>query len=1128
MKSPDDSNISQSLKAIEKLVHSEWKKVRSLRYFIVANVFFGVGLLLLWLLILLEIWLWMPPVPKLVLWAITLLSALILAFLVFRKVIPENFKMFYSDFSKKKDLPQVRYLLDLHLSAETSRFGLHQAALEQNLEKNDLRQITNALRSFKKEHPVTRTHVSSRFVFVVGVVLFGLFAVFQNDATKRIFSPTQEFYRPNPFVFSVSPGNVIFEQGSEFQVKVEFEGSVPEGVQLAFKTDAESDYRIQRMDEAENGVFISQASRLFSNTRYYISMDGFRTPPFEAEVQLLPRFSELRVEVVSPGYMRTENVIYEYPFNRIEAYRGATLRISGKANQPLGEANIYTLRSEKPLEMSNPSGERFISEFTVTENDSLWFSLTDRQGLLNRNTFSFNLEAMDDEAPEVRFIRPEASLSILEPKSVDIIYQATDDFGFSRATLNYSLKRSYRPNAPENGQIRLTTPRERISVEDYTWDLTPLKLLPLDELSYWIEVFDNNTFSGPSSGRTATQMILVSSLSDFLMAQEEREQDISDAFSDLQEAYEQNRRELEELRQQIIENQGDNWDQSQTAEQIREQREEITKQLEEIQQKFEELSSDINQGDQLSPETKAMYEELKQLVSEIDDPEILKALEMLQKGLEELNQNMVRDALQQLEFNEDRYQERLNRTMELFKTLQMNSELDRMSSILEELARQEESLIGDDLPTTEEQIGRQEQIQEDLSKLQERMDQLSGKSPDRAKDQIESLKNQMSNEAGQTDEMLQQDINEMQDGSGDGSDSGSQERREQIRDQLSQMQQRMQSARSNMNQQSIQVNRQALLSIMQNLLMISDAQEELIQNTSSITQGSAAFVDIARRQRGITRGFSFLADSLSKVAAEIPAFPNRLNVRRAEVERNLENTIAHMAERDRNRSLAEGRISLGGINEIASMLADLLEMLDSSGGGEGGGGMSADQLMQQLQNMSGDQQQLNQQLQDLINDLQGERLMSGDQMDRLDQMARRQNEIRRQLREIQQNGGLRPGDNILSELQRLGEEMEDAINDLRGGATDRVMIQRQQNILSRMLQAERALNEREQDEERRGDRPGDVIRISPSEITLESLREQIRRSMQDPNESRYTPEYQRLIQRYFELLEEQEKIEGSR
>ncbi|HAC16122.1 MAG TPA: hypothetical protein DCE78_09295, partial [Bacteroidetes bacterium] len=680
-------------------------------------------------------------------------------------------------------------------------------------------------------------------------------------------------------------------------------------------------------------------------------------------------------------------------------------------------------------------------------------------------------------------------------------------------------------------------------------------LFQMDKIKFWVEASDNDAPGGFKTSRTATITVNISSMTDHLLAQEEKEDDLMGQMQEFTEAYEQNQRDLENLRQQIMEDATNNLEQAQETEALKEQREKLSEQIQKIQEQFEELTDDVKTGSQMSDETKEMYEELQQLMKEIDDPEILKALEELQKGLENLDQNQVRDALQKMEFNEERFKERLNRTMELFKGLQMNAELERMSSILEDLAKREEALIGEELPDISEQTDRQSQIQEDLNSLNERLDRLPEKSPTKAQSQIEELKKETQRDIQEVDEKLTEDIQEMseesangdsesqqsdqqqsgnqqqngqqqsggQQSGGSGESSPKQQRREEIRDQLQEMQKRMQETQTAMSQKQIQVNKQALLGIMQYLLLLSDAQEDIVEQVGDVVQGSSAFIDIARNQRNITSSFSQITDSLYRVSTEIPSFPNRVNSRKAEVLKNLENSITLMAERDRNRAVAESRIAMGGINEIASLLADLLEQLDNSeGDGSGSGGMSAGQMMEQIQKMSGDQQQLNQQMQDMINDLQGERLMQG-QMDRLDQMARQQNAIRRQLQELQQRGGFESGDQLLSELQRMGEQMEEAINDLRGGSVDRTLINRQQNILSRMLQAERALNEREQDEERRGKQPDDINRVSPSELTLESLREQIRRGLQESNETRFSEEYQQLIQKYFELLEEFER-----
>jgi DNA repair exonuclease SbcCD ATPase subunit len=284
-------------------------------------------------------------------------------------------------------------------------------------------------------------------------------------------------------------------------------------------------------------------------------------------------------------------------------------------------------------------------------------------------------------------------------------------------------------------------------------------------------------------------------------------------------------------------------------------------------------------------------------------------------------------------------------------------------------------------------------------------------------------------------------------------------------------------------------------------------------------------VTYAREQQNVETLFSTLSDSLFALSSQIPQFSNKINEKKLEVEKRLSRSLTQLTERDQRQSSVSTRQTLGGINEIAFMLANLLEQLQNSDGeGQGGGsGQSSQQIMEQLQQSGQQQQQLNQQIQDLINDIQGDRLTQ-EQMERLNQLAEQQNMIRKQLQQLQQSGEL-DGDRLGSELQRMIEEMEDTINDLRGGSTDAIMIERQQNILSRMLEAEKAIQERDEEDKREGQRPEDTEQVSPPELTIEELEKQIRNRLNDPNFTKFSPDYQRLIQNYFELLKELQERE---
>jgi hypothetical protein len=146
-------------------------------------------------------------------------------------------------------------------------------------------------------------------------------------------------------------------------------------------------------------------------------------------------------------------------------------------------------------------------------------------------------------------------------------------------------------------------------------------------------------------------------------------------------------------------------------------------------------------------------------------------------------------------------------------------------------------------------------------------------------------------------------------------------------------------------------------------------------------------------------------------------------------------------------------------------------------------------------------------------------------MDRLEQLSRQQNKIRKQLQELRENGNLDSSDRILSELERMSGDMEETINDLRGGQTEDLVIQRQQNILSRMLSAEKSLQERGEKEERESSTAEYFERSTPPDITMEELEKQIRTLLNDPERTRFAKDYQKLIQQYFELLRQMEEIQ---
>ena len=174
-----------------------------------------------------------------------------------------------------------------------------------------------------------------------------------------------------------------------------------------------------------------------------------------------------------------------------------------------------------------------------------------------------------------------------------------------------------------------------------------------------------------------------------------------------------------------------------------------------------------------------------------------------------------------------------------------------------------------------------------------------------------------------------------------------------------------------------------------------------------------------------------------------------------------------------------------------------------------------------MKQMSGQQQKLNNQIQQHLNQTQGERL-SNDQAQRQKELARRQRQIKKQLQEM--NAGSKAKSQIMGDLQKIAEQMEQTAQQLEQGRHSRDLIDRQKQILTRLLNAQKSLRTQGKQQQRKGREANDDYdqrRPGPLPNTEEEANK-LRRDLIRALEMGYSPDYEELIKRYFELLEQRE------
>src|SRR5581483_7924126 len=197
--------------------------------------------------------------------------------------------------------------------------------------------------------------------------------------------------------------------------------------------------------------------------------------------------------------------------------------------------------------------------------------------------------------------------------------------------------------------------------------------------------------------------------------------------------------------------------------------------------------------------------------------------------------------------------------------------------------------------------------------------------------------------------------------------------------------------------------------------------------------------------------------------------------------------------------------------------------------GQPGGGGALQQFINQINQLAQQQQQLNDQMQGMMAGKSGGGQAAEKEMMReqamMNRLAAQQQAVKKSLDQMadeqrQAQTGIHQS---ADELKKIADEMQQSIGDMRSSGVTPETIQRQERILSRLLQAERSVHERDQDQDRES-KPGvDVVRESPRALDISSpeAQKELQQEVTNARETGYTADYNALIRKYFEELEKQ-------
>lgn len=918
------------------------------------------------------------------------------------------------------------------------------------------------------------------------------------EGTNRIVNYNTFFEAQAPFTFSIKNKTLEAMQNEDFDLELKVTGD-----ELPAEVFVEIDGNRFKMEKDDKLNFSYTFKNLQKTTDFRFFASQFYSKESTLKVVAKPFVSGFRATLVYPAYLGKKN---------------ETLENAGDLTLPEGTAVKWDFSTRNTDELkvkfkdslytlSPLSGNRF--QFTrrfLREN--YYIVKAASKEVIGNDSVLYNINIIPDAYPAIKVQETQDSLST---KLVYFTGDASDDYGIHKITFNYKFLKSDDVAKTRQGLQTITINSGGGADRQFyhIWDLAQIDLQPAEELEYYFEVFDNDGVNGSKSTKSAVKTFRAPT-------KEEIEADIaqsSEAIKDkMKEAMEQTKKidkQIKDLQKKLVEKKELTWEDKQQIDDLLKKQKQLEKQMEEL--KLENLEKSIKENE-FKPQDSELLEkqkELDRLFEEVFTDEMKEMMKQLEKLMMQENKELLKEELDKMELNTKDANKELDRMLENYKRLEVEKKLNDALDKLEELTDKQEKLAeetekapenGKDPQKQQELQEKQEDLNKEFEDLKEDLEEV-----EKLNDELEKPNDLGLDEKEKQEEEIEQEMKgsqqDLQKKDNKGAAKKQRKAKEKMEQMRKQMEQQMQMERK--EQQTEDYN--TLREILENLVDLSFEQEKVMEGLRTITGYNPQLVALTQRQRKMKDDAKIIEDSLLSLSKRVVQMRTYINREVSEMNKNMEKAISALGQRQVPLGRSYQQYTMTNLNNLAVMLSEVLknmqeQMQNSSSSGQGQKNNArkkkgkGDKEMGKLRQMQEDLNKRLKEMQEGQNKGQGKKGQKngegkeggekegGMTSKEWAQMAAQQEALRRKLSELEKQLKQEGNQGALGDLQKTQEMMEEVEKDLVNKRLTIETLKRQQEILTRMLDHERAEKERETDKERKSNEGKEIERKLPPSI----------------------------------------------
>lgn len=958
--------------------------------------------------------------------------------------------------------------------------------------------------------------------------------------SHRITHYTTQFERPAPFSFVIDNPSLQVAQQEDFELRISIHGdAVPAE---AFINIDGNRYRLHPVDKSHFTYLFKTVQR---SCNFHLEATDVVSPEFTLQVFPKPAVVDFQAALSYPAYTHKLN---------------ETLSNEGDMVVPQGTSvkwhfhtqdvdTLYFFVNEEAKLLIPDANGRVSFVLRAMQSFSYGFTVSNHFSPVS-DTLTYAVTTIDDALPMIAVV--EMKDSTLDDR-LFFSGRIKDDYGFTKLEFKMVKTNAKDTSVKVVTSYPIALTQESVQEFHYSVNLNEVVLNPGDKLVYYFEVWDNDGIHGPKSATSQHFELSVPTeeeLDNILdRNSEEAQQHAKKSMSELKKMQE----DINELMRKLVDKKELNWQDKKDLQELAKKQEQVKEMLQQMQQQLNENKKLEQKYKDQSEKLMEKQQELDRLMNEVLTEEMKEMMKQIDEMMKQMDKKKVQEELEQLKLNNEDLEKQLDQNIELMKRLEMEKKVEDAIQKTEQLAEKQRELS----EKTEDSNGKEERenLLKEQQELSQQYDQLQQELKQIQKDYQEIDKDLNF----KLDQELMKKIDQNQQGAENSLQNNKKKdaskQQQEAADQLDQLSEELAESQQDLEQQDLAEDSELIRQLLKNLVHLSQDQESLISKVRNTFIQDPQYQSIIVSQNKIKSDFRGVEDSLRAIAKRQVQVASVINRNLSEVNSSLGRSLNGLLDMNQSfygtyknaQASTSMQYAMTSFNNLALVLAESLDQMQNqmrqnnqkkkngscknTGMKKQGNCSNPGKGKPSAKSMKEMQKELNKQMEALKKQLEkqgkngkpGERKKLGDKgsaqlSEEFARMAAQQEMIRRMMQEYGQE--LKQGEagnsKLAKEIDQLMKQMEQTETDLVNKVITQQTLRRQQQIMTRMLEHEKAEMEREK-EERRQSREGKDIYHQPSPSDLEKIKK-----LQDKNMELFrsvpptlSPYYKSKVDDYF-------------